>query len=158
MDTQTTTKKQVNSLGELEIEARALLESLLHTRRTNSELKETKALLVTLSGELGAGKTTFTQFVAKALGVKDTVNSPTFVIEKIYSTSSEEFTRFVHIDAYRLEKMQDLQGIGFDELMRNPKTLILFEWPERIEGIFEIADVKITLEPLADESRVITYA
>ena len=65
------------------------------------------ATFVTLSGELGAGKTAFTKGVAKALGVTETVNSPTFVLEKIYDLSqfdghSVSFKRLIHIDAYRL--------------------------------------------------------
>ena len=80
------------------------------------------ATLITLSGELGAGKTTFTQFVAKTLGVGDIVNSPTFVIEKIYGIPGNEldvhspqnrFSRLVHIDAYRLQSSGDLTSLGF---------------------------------------------
>jgi tRNA threonylcarbamoyladenosine biosynthesis protein TsaE len=158
-DTQTILKKHIGSLGELESEARLFVDSLVEGTYLKSHAQEIpRATLVTLSGELGAGKTTFTQHIAKKLGVKDTVNSPTFVIEKIYDTDAQKFSRLVHIDAYRLQSTEDLRGIGFDELMKSPETLIMFEWPERIEGILEKADVRITLEPLADGTRMITYA
>jgi tRNA A37 threonylcarbamoyladenosine biosynthesis protein TsaE len=86
------------------------------------------------------------------------VNSPTFVIEKIYDTTSEKFPQLVHIDAYRLQSADDLRGIGFDQLMEQSGTLIMLEWPERVEGVSEKTAVKITLEPLGEGSRKITYA
>jgi tRNA threonylcarbamoyladenosine biosynthesis protein TsaE len=118
------------------------------------------ATLVTLSGELGAGKTTFTQGIAKVLGVMDTVNSPTFVIEKIYSvpaSTATTFTQLVHIDAYRLKTKEDLSVLGFDELREHPGTLILLEWPECIPGLAETTAARIQLEHLPDGSRTITY-
>lgn len=124
--------------------------------------EESGATLVTLSGDLGAGKTTFTQSVAKALGIADTVNSPTYVIEKIYnipdSPDAKRFSRLVHIDAYRLQDVGDLNALGFGEVMSHPGTLVVLEWPERVVGIAEQASVKIQLEPLPDGSRQITYA
>ena len=117
------------------------------------------ATLVTLSGELGAGKTTFTQAVAQALGIENIVNSPTFVIEKVYGIpETQKFKRLVHIDAYRLTNNGELNALGFGELMSHPGNLIMVEWPENVAGISEHAAVKILLEPLPDGSRQITYA
>src|SRR3954467_7628344 len=78
-----------------------------------------EALVVGLYGNLGAGKTSFTQAVARELGVKDVVNSPTFVIEKIYETAHPNFKRLIHIDAYRLEDARELQVLNFEELVAN---------------------------------------
>jgi tRNA threonylcarbamoyladenosine biosynthesis protein TsaE len=117
------------------------------------------ATLVTLSGELGAGKTTFTQAIAKALGVADIVNSPTFVIEKVYGIpEGGKFQRLIHIDAYRLTNNGELTGLGFGELMSHPENLIMLEWPENVAGVADQAAVKILLEPLPAGSRQITYA
>ncbi len=102
------------------------------------------ATLVTLSGELGAGKTTFTQAVASALGVGDVVNSPTFVIEKVYNIpEGQKFQRLIHIDAYRLTNNGELTALGFGEIMSHPGNLILLEWPENVAGISDHAAVKI---------------
>ncbi len=137
-------------------EARAFIEALLP--------ESAGATLITLSGELGAGKTAFTQGVANALGITDTVNSPTFVVEKIYNIPSDEsatpsrFARLVHIDAYRLQDISDLNALGFGAMMSNPGTLIIVEWPEKVVGLAEQAAVKILLEHLPDGSRQITYA
>jgi tRNA threonylcarbamoyladenosine biosynthesis protein TsaE len=81
------------------------------------DISHDEALIVGLYGNLGAGKTSFTQAVARALGVTDIVNSPTFVIEKIYDTKHTHFIRLVHIDAYRLEDAKELQNLNFEELV-----------------------------------------
>ncbi len=93
------------------------------------------ALLVALYGDLGSGKTTFTQQVAKVLGVAETVTSPTFVIEKIYDISHGGFTQLIHIDAYRLESSKELLNLNWKEIIENPKNIIMLEWPERVADI-----------------------
>lgn len=97
------------------------------------------ATIIALNGNLGSGKTTFTQAVARELGVTEQVTSPTFVIQKIYEIKNTEFlekkaplTRLVHIDAYRLEDASELETIGFSEIAADAKNLILIEWPERV--------------------------
>lgn len=150
--------RKISSLDEMERETQSFIEALVP--------ETANATLVTLSGELGAGKTTFTQYIAKALGVTDTVNSPTFVIEKIYAipprepseSESLQFSRLIHIDAYRLQAAGDLTTLGFGEVMSHAGTLILLEWPEHVVGIAEQASVRILLELLPDGARQITYA
>lgn len=117
------------------------------------------ATLVTLSGELGAGKTAFVKAVAKVLGVAEVVNSPTFVLEKIYSLGSptSKFARLVHIDVYRLEKGDDLAPLGFNELMQDAGNLILLEWPEKVAGALPVPRVRIALASLPDGSHTISY-
>lgn len=93
------------------------------------------ATVIGLSGDLGAGKTSFTQGVAKALGVKDTVTSPTFIIEKNYELNNSKFRNLIHIDAYRLDEERELEVLGFKELLEHPENLIFVEWPERVQEI-----------------------
>lgn len=119
--------------------------------------REGGATLITLSGELGAGKTAFTKAAAHFLGVEEVVTSPTFVLEKIYSLSNKKFKRLVHIDAYRLEKGADLAPLGFDELMQDSGNLILFEWPEKVSDALPVPAVRISLVANSDGSRIITY-
>ncbi|MFA5744666.1 MAG: tRNA (adenosine(37)-N6)-threonylcarbamoyltransferase complex ATPase subunit type 1 TsaE [Candidatus Paceibacterota bacterium] len=121
--------------------------------------KEGGATLVTLSGDLGAGKTAFTKAVARILGVEETVTSPTFVLEKIYQLGgpAPKFKRLVHIDAYRLESGDDLAPLGFDELMQDSSNLILLEWPEKVADALPAPDVKISFVVHTDESRTISY-
>jgi tRNA threonylcarbamoyladenosine biosynthesis protein TsaE len=93
------------------------------------------ATLVGLYGDLGSGKTAFTQMVAKIFGVVEEITSPTFIIEKIYKTKSDIFPTFIHVDAYRLDSGEDLKKIGFDEVLKDPEALVFLEWPERVAEI-----------------------
>ncbi len=109
--------------------------------------KEGGATLVTLSGDLGAGKTTFVQALARELGISDTVQSPTYVLMKSYPldpvANSKGFTKFAHIDAYRLNDPQEFKTLKPEEFLHDPKTLILLEWPERVEGMLPKPDLTI---------------
>jgi tRNA threonylcarbamoyladenosine biosynthesis protein TsaE len=101
-----------------------------------SELMHQKgALIVGLSGHLGAGKTAFVKAVAKELGIREEITSPTFVIMKIYPLDppfNTKFQRLIHIDAYRLEKAQELEALGFERLAAGEDNLIMVEWPENV--------------------------
>jgi tRNA threonylcarbamoyladenosine biosynthesis protein TsaE len=90
------------------------------------------ATVVALSGELGVGKTTLTQAIARELGVGENIISPTFVIMKSYKIQNGPFKTLVHIDAYRLDSVKELERLGWAELIADPKNLILIEWPERV--------------------------
>lgn len=115
--------------------------------------KKDKAFIVFLSGELGSGKTTFTQGVAKALGITEDVTSPTFVILKRYVISNFIFENLIHIDAYRLKGYEELQKIRFEEYVNDPDNLILLEWPEMVEGGNIKADMLLKFEYIGDKDR-----
>ena len=143
-------EKELHSLEEVSIAAAGFSEILAP--------KESGATLVTLSGELGAGKTTFTQGVARALGVEGAVTSPTFVLMKIYQLpESKAFKRLVHIDAYRLQGGKELSPLGFDEVLADSGNLILLEWPEQVEDGLPHADHALRLEVLGEGSRKLIY-
>lgn len=138
------------TLAELEAEALALVARL--------SPKKGAATLVTLSGELGAGKTAFAASLAKALGIPGSVTSPTFVLEKIYAIPGGRYKRLAHIDAYRLDDGADLAPLGFDELMSDPETLVVLEWPERVANALPNADVAIRLSIADNDARTLSYA
>jgi tRNA threonylcarbamoyladenosine biosynthesis protein TsaE len=145
--------KVLASLEALQEEAAVFAASLAPTSDS--------ATLVTLTGELGAGKTSFTQGLARTLGVTESVTSPTFVLEKIYDLPEElshGFARLVHIDAYRLEGGSALKPLGFAELMKDPQSLIVLEWPERVIEALPKPVHAISLVVLSDKTRSITYA
>ena len=106
--------------------ARSFAKKLASTRLRS------KAVVAGLFGELGSGKTTFTQGLVAAFGVKEDVTSPTFVIEKIYKLKSRRFSHIIHIDAYRLNSARELEVLGWKEIVSKPKNLIIIEWPEHI--------------------------
>lgn len=120
--------------------------------------KPVGATLVTLSGELGAGKTAFVKAAAKALGVTEDITSPTFVLLKSYPTKHAGFSNLIHIDAYRLESASELGPLRFDEIMQKADNLIMLEWPEKVADALAVPSVQISLAVLPDGSRTITHA
>ena len=119
--------------------ARAFLAKILKSDRNR------KALVVGLSGDLGTGKTTFTQAAAKYLGIKRKVNSPTFVIIKKYPVPEQvrygagpiknKFKYLFHLDTYRLKNEKELLHLGWEEIIANPEHLVFIEWPEHVAKI-----------------------
>jgi tRNA threonylcarbamoyladenosine biosynthesis protein TsaE len=120
------------------------------------EISPKTATVVGLYGDLGSGKTAFTQAVAKLLNIKKKVNSPTFVIMKKYSLPKRAdcknflaskkgpvlagenlynqlaFKYFFHLDAYRLKNEKELFHLGWEEMISNREHLIFIEWPEQV--------------------------
>jgi len=113
-----------------------------------------------LSGDLGSGKTTFTKEVASLLGIKkEEVTSPTFVIEKIYKLKANsyklDFSHLIHIDAYRLEKAEELLHLGWKEITADPKNLIFIEWGEKVKEILPLQTRTILFEFVDENTRTI---
>ena len=97
-----------------------------------------KGALITLKGDLGAGKTTFTKGIGEALGIKEEINSPTFNILKCYFHSP---MNLYHIDAYRLEDVpSENKNIGLEEVIEGDGVAII-EWPKFIEEFLNFDDV-----------------
>jgi len=111
--------------------------------------------VVALEGNLGSGKTTFSQGFALGLGVADRIISPTFILMKKYGLESGDF---YHIDLYRLEENveKEVQNLGLFEIWKDPKNIILIEWAERIERILPEGTIKIRFEVLDEFERKIT--
>lgn len=116
------------------------------------------ASVVALHGDLGAGKTTLVQILARRLRITETVTSPTYVIMKQYSTAHEQFETLVHIDAYRIETEDEMQPLRFTDILTQPRTLVCVEWAERIATLLPAETVHISLELLPDGSRTITIS
>lgn len=105
-------------------------------------LKDKQANIVLLTGELGSGKTTFTKFLAKELGIKASITSPTFLISKEYkiqkaTCNMQHATSLIHYDLYRLRLYNELEEIGFWEKIADHRNLIIIEWPDKIKGLTE---------------------
>ncbi|MGI9091141.1 MAG: tRNA (adenosine(37)-N6)-threonylcarbamoyltransferase complex ATPase subunit type 1 TsaE [Gemmatimonadaceae bacterium] len=110
-------------------------------------------LLVALSGELGAGKTTLAQAICRGYGVTQQVTSPTYAIVQEYIAPR---SMVFHIDLYRLERESDLEQIGWDDIMRST-ALVLVEWPERAGAQLPANHVPIALDyaPDAPDRRIL---
>jgi len=114
------------------------------------------ATVLALQGELGGGKTTFVQGLAAALGVKEKITSPTFVILRHFSIlASKHFNSLYHIDCYRLEKPEDLAGLGFKEILIDSKNLIVIEWADKVKSLIPADAVWVDFEWVGEEERKI---
>lgn len=120
------------------------------------QLKSDKAVVAGLFGDLGSGKTTFTQALGKILGVEEVMTSPTFVIEKRYNLDgSLGFKKLIHIDAYRLDSDGEILNLNFQEDLNNPDNLILIEWPERVSGALPEDILRINFKFISEFEREI---
>ncbi len=142
-------------MEELHIFAEEFLHKLVALPVKNS------ATFVALSGELGSGKTAFTKEVANLLGITETITSPTFILEKIYpipvgSLVEGRFTTLIHIDAYRLEKPEEIKALDLDALVANTKNLIFFEWPERAGTLLPVDGIKLSFEYVNESVRSVS--
>lgn len=113
------------------------------------------ATIVALRGELGAGKTTFTQGFARALGVTEQPKSPTFNLVKQYAIPGTDFSLW-HLDCYRLEGRQDLVALDLPAAFENPRNIMLIEWPERIGDGLPRDHIEVHLTHEGPEKRGVT--
>lgn len=149
------------------------------TTRTTRSTEETKALaadfaeaaeagdIVALSGDLGAGKTTFVQGLLEALGAEGPYVSPTFVIMKQYdlpesrsgaglaAPSPTGIRRVYHVDAYRIDDPSEMAKLGSEEWFADPEGLTLIEWPEKLGDVIPSSAKKISFRWISDTEREI---
>ncbi|TSC59921.1 MAG: UPF0079 ATP-binding protein [Parcubacteria group bacterium LiPW_15] len=110
--------------------------------------KKRGARVLALSGELGAGKTTFVQGFFKGLGIKARAVSPTFIIFRRHNIPKNRhgYENVFHMDAYRLSGGKDLAPLGFGEIINDPKNILLVEWAGNIKNSIPERASWITLE------------
>ncbi len=141
-------------------------------------LKERK--IIALYGDLGSGKTTFVQGLAKGLGIKRRIISPTFIIVRRYKIKNRDvilaseaspeskndpgqarmtdgsLSIFYHIDLYRLENKGQIEGLGIKELMSDPQNIIVIEWAEKMRNLLPEKRIDIYFEYSSENERKIT--
>ena len=113
------------------------------------------ALVVGLYGDLGSGKTTFTQDIAKIFNIKEDITSPTYVIEKIYDINHKDFKKLVHIDAYRLDSAKELLVLDWDKTLADSRNIIFIEWPERVVNVLPKNHAKVFFKFISEFEREI---
>ena len=112
--------------------------------------------IIALSGELGSGKTTFVQGLARGLGIKKRVLSPTFILMRQYAIRYMPYANFYHVDLYRVENEKDVRGLGLSEIWSNPENIVAIEWAEKIKKILPKRRWEIYFEYVSDTERRIS--
>ena len=108
--------------------------------------------VVALSGDLGAGKTVFAKGVGRALGITERVVSPTFTVVREYDAP----TPLVHVDVYRLDHLQELHDLGFDDLV-GEEAVTVVEWGDRVSAVLPSDRLRVRLEAGdGDDERVVS--
>ncbi len=134
------------------------------TSKSTEETKELAEQLATkirpgnvlaLFGDLGSGKTTFTNFLVKALGFTSRVQSPTFVIVRRYQKDLGKLRKIFHVDLYRLTKPEELEDLGLDEMFSDKEAITIIEWPELLEGTLPEGNKKLFFEYIDENTRKI---
>lgn len=148
--------KTVKSLEEM----RAVAEDFL--RAVASTPARKGATVIGLSGDLGAGKTAFVKCVADILGIKETITSPTFILEKIYiiprgSLLSSRFLKLIHIDAYRLYSGEEMRALDWEALVADASNIIFIEWPEQVAGAMPKDMRTLSFEYIDEHIRKVTF-
>lgn len=141
-------EKIITSLEEMDAFAKEVLDSLK---------RENEATILSLHGDLGAGKTAFTKALAKAFSIKDVITSPTFVLMKNYSVTHPEYTSLIHIDAYRIEDPHELEVVGWHVISKDPTNIIVLEWPEKIGSLLPGTAHTYNFTFIDDTTRKITW-
>ena len=155
-------EKRVNSLDELSMLAQHLAEVILAVQLSQQSAVPQTSLenpakkrgwTLYLKGDLGAGKTTFTQLLLKHLGYTGKVKSPTYTLLEVYDAIGVN-----HFDLYRLGDPEELEFIGIEHYFDNIQSNII-EWPEKGVGYLPKADVSISFETITgkEQARVVTF-
>jgi len=124
----------------------------------NQLIIKRQPLIIALTGELGSGKTTFLQGLAKGLGIKERILSPTFIMMRQYPlviNHQPSIISFYHIDLYRVEDEKDIEGLGLEEIWSDPENIIAIEWAEKIKKILPKKRIDIHFKYLKDDKREI---
>lgn len=120
-------------------------------QKIGSDLKSgrLKKRILCLFGDLGSGKTTFIQGLAKGLGIEKRITSPTFVFVKKYGLA------FYHVDLYRIEKLEEAKGLGLEEIFSDPQAIVAVEWAEKIKEILPKKRINLWFNYLNQNERKI---
>lgn len=119
-----------------------------------------EAVVLALCGDLGVGKTTFTQYLGKELGVEGQINSPTFNIMKIYRLGEEarEFTNLVHLDVYRFDHEEELKPLRFADYLKEKENLVVVEWADKIKNSLPPTTLFLDFVTLNENERQVTIS
>jgi tRNA threonylcarbamoyladenosine biosynthesis protein TsaE len=137
---------------------------------SNSECRSNKAYwrdiarsldrgcVISLEGNLGAGKTVLTKGIAEGLGVTHTIQSPTFVLMKVYPVKRPGISYMVHVDCYRVAQARELSAIGLEDYLHDENAVVVIEWADKIRELLPEERIEIRLSSQGEKKRTVTIS
>lgn len=152
-------------------QTKKLGEFLAHEISRLNQAGRKNALILSLQGDLGSGKTTFVQGFTKGLGIKQKVLSPSFLIIKGFTIKAagqrgnkvagwqgkQGFKRFFHIDLYRLKKAQELLKLDFKDILKAPENIVAIEWGKKAGQLLPQRTLRVYFEHVSPKERRISF-
>lgn len=130
-------------------------------RKLRTIFTEGKTPVLAISGDLGAGKTTFVQELARQLHVTELVVSPTYVIMKKYHVDEESvevFSTLIHMDVYRVEDVDEMRVLRFEEVLREQGAVVCIEWAEKIKALLPLHTIYMDIRITGEHTREIVFS
>lgn len=121
------------------------------------KLKLKRALIISLEGNLGSGKTEFLKGVAKGVELKEKIFSPTFLLMKRFPLKRGPFKFLWHLDCYRVQKASEMKALGFEEMARDSQNIIFIEWGNQIERLLPKSHWIIKFEIKGGDDRKLEF-
>jgi len=116
---------------------------------------KSKKRILALEGELGGGKTTFLKGLAKGLGIKENILSPTFILIRRFNIQNSKFKNFYHIDCYRIKERKEILKLGLKKILRDSKNIVAIEWANKIKSILPKETIFLNFKILTKKERLI---
>ncbi len=111
-------------------------------------------MVITLNGDLGAGKSSFARAFIRAKGIDGAIPSPTFSLVNLYQTESAQLA---HMDLYRLEDDEEAYQAGIEEILHDPYTISLVEWPERLSWMLPKKILQVNIKHINETTREFSF-
>ena len=130
--------------------ARLLAEDVIRAKNPASH-----AFVISLTGELGSGKTSFVKGFAKGLGIRKKILSPTFVLMKRYVLKNARYLNLFHIDCYRVQKAEEIASLNWQQILGGRKNIVIVEWGDRVKKIMPHEYIEIQFKHSGRRERTI---
>lgn len=138
-------------------ETQKIASLLINTVLKQKNLKRKQALVISLEGNLGSGKTEFLKGIAKGIKLKEKIFSPTFLIMKRFTLKHKPFKFLWHLDCYRLKKISEIKELDFTEIIKNPQNIIFIEWGDKIKKILPKSHWTIKFQIKSEKERLLEF-
>lgn len=118
-----------------------------------------QALVISLEGELGVGKTEFMKGIAQGLNLQQHIFSPTYLLMKSFPIpNSSYFQTLWHLDCYRLKSIQEIKLLGIEDILTTPENMVFIEWGDKIKQLLPSQVIRISFSYQKNNTRLIRFS